>query len=181
MLRLMDGGIPKLLSFLLASLVATSGFPIDQSNDESSSPPANYSRWLDRVALLITEEERQGFSTLTRDYQRDAFVETFWEVRDPLPETRRNEFRETWNERHEMVAERYGQPDGDRAQTLLLAGPPQEILGDLCPQLLAPIEIWHYEPSREFEDDTYLVFAAPDGGEESTFRVWSPSEGRTGS
>ena len=176
--QLTDGGFQRFLFYFLASSLTMPVCLANPANDESSAISASaHASWLVEVALLITEEERRGFASLERDYQREAFVELFWKVRDPLPETRKNEFRDTWNQRLEMVEERFGQLAGDRAQTMLLAGPPQEILGDLCPQLLTPTEIWHYEQSREFQDDVYLIFVAGDEAAKTSFRHWGPSEG----
>src|SRR6185295_1069850 len=38
-----------------------------------------HQRWLEDVALLISEPERQGFVSLKQDYQRDAFIRRFWQ------------------------------------------------------------------------------------------------------
>lgn len=178
MLQLTDGGGHRLLLYFLASLLPTPLCLAHPASEEVSADPAVASgSWLNEVALLITEEERRGFSSLEHDYQREAFVELFWQVRDLLPETRKNEFRDIWYERWEMADQRFGQVADDRAYTMLLAGPPREIFGDLCPHLLSPTEIWHYEKSREFTEDTYLVFVARDGEQESRWRNWRPREG----
>ena len=44
--------------------------------------PEKYRQWLEEVAVLITPEERKAFLVLEKDYQRDAFIKQFWEVRD---------------------------------------------------------------------------------------------------
>lgn len=176
--QLTDSRLRKLLPCILAFLLPTGTSVATPSTSEFSSQPASApSEWLDEVALLSSAEERRVFSSLARDYQREAFIELFWEVRDPLPETPTNEFREIWNERLKLVEEQFGRRDSDRAQTLLLAGPPDAILGDLCPQISKLVEVWHYEPSREFDVDTYLVFVAEDGRPEADLRRWSPREG----
>src|SRR6185295_14650504 len=58
-----------------------------------------YVSWLDAVALLMNAKEREVFLALGKDYQRDAFIRRFWEVRDPFPQTARNEFQERWEAR----------------------------------------------------------------------------------
>ena len=113
-------------------------------DDEAKSLEPRHQEWLEQVAALLTDHERQAFLGLRRDYRRDAFIQRFWEVRDPYPETRRNEFRNAWESRLEMARERFGDLETDRAQTLLLAGPPRQILTGLCPELLRPLEIWAY-------------------------------------
>ena len=47
--------------------------------------PERYKVWLDEVRLLITKEERETFLTIAKDYQRDAFIDRFWKIRDPYP------------------------------------------------------------------------------------------------
>ncbi len=60
-----------------------------------------YREWLDQVDAIISPDERSAFLALDKDYQRDAFIERFWEVRDPYQGTGRNEFRERWEARVE--------------------------------------------------------------------------------
>jgi len=59
--------------------------------------PEKYRSWLEEVDVLISEEERATFLALEKDYQRDAFIKRFWEVRDPLPRTARNELEDRWD------------------------------------------------------------------------------------
>src|SRR5260370_224640 len=75
-----------------------------------------YRAFLEEVAPLISERERQVFLSLTRDYQRDDFIQRFWEVRDPYPETPRNELRDAWEERLKAAQERSGTVVEDRAR-----------------------------------------------------------------
>ncbi|MCP4202813.1 MAG: hypothetical protein GY769_12875, partial [bacterium] len=55
-------------------------------DDEPEAAAAELSerhrRWLDEVEPLITTAERRLFATLRQDYQRDAFIQQFWKVRD---------------------------------------------------------------------------------------------------
>ncbi|MEM9293497.1 MAG: VWA domain-containing protein [Acidobacteriota bacterium] len=67
-----------------------------------------HSRWLASIDPLIDEEERTVFLKLTRDYQRDAFIRRFWEVRDPFPRTSRNELKERWERNLELAKQLYG-------------------------------------------------------------------------
>ncbi len=49
-----------------------------------------YRAWFEEVSILLSDEEKAGFLTLEKDYQRDAFIKRFWAVRDPYPETAKN-------------------------------------------------------------------------------------------
>jgi len=55
--------------------------------------------WADDVYVIITDEERKAFKKLTKDEERENFVENFWLVRDPSPDTPENEFRDQYYER----------------------------------------------------------------------------------
>jgi hypothetical protein len=46
-----------------------------------------YRLWLDSVDLIMSKEELDSFLELSKDYQRDAFIERFWQARDPYPQT----------------------------------------------------------------------------------------------
>ena len=143
-----SSGTGLLVSAILAALI-----PIRSASTESFGLPAATSLpteplvWLELVAPLITESETAVFRALQRDYQRQAFIDRFWQERDPFPETGRNEFLETWQERLVLAQERFGNLQEDRAETMLLAGPPHQILVQPCPRFLDPMEIWLFEAS----------------------------------
>ncbi|MEM8931486.1 MAG: GWxTD domain-containing protein, partial [Acidobacteriota bacterium] len=65
--------------------------------------PEKYQQWLDEVQFLISDEERDLFVQLEKDYLRDAFIEKFWKVRDPYPRTPRNELKENYAGRLQQV------------------------------------------------------------------------------
>ena len=65
--------------------------------------PEQYRAWLEDVQFIISKEERKLFLELEKDYQRDAFIERFWKVRDPYPGSTRNEFRDEYEERLRAV------------------------------------------------------------------------------
>lgn len=54
-----------------------------------------YKKWLDEeVGYIILDEERDAFRKLSTNEEREQFIEQFWLLRDPTPDTRENEFRE---------------------------------------------------------------------------------------
>src|SRR6266436_3107092 len=54
-----------------------------------------YKKWLDEdVRWIISDEERAAFKQLSNDEERDQFIESFWQRRDPTPDTVENEFKE---------------------------------------------------------------------------------------
>src|SRR6185503_10418616 len=139
--------------------------------------PHRYRDWLEEVAPLITPEERQFFLSLTRDYQRQAFLRAFWQARDPYPETPANELRDAWQARVEAARERYGTLDDDRSRLLLLNGPPDRVLSSRCGALLRPLEVWRMDHSSLVKGSFVLVFIARGGQRQGRYELWHPSEG----
>ena len=127
--------------------------------------------WLADVEILITPEERAAFLALDKDYQRDSFIERFWAVRDPYPDTARNEFRDSWEERLQMARQEYGGLKDDRARMLLLNGNPDADLKARCSGMW-PIEIWFFDGSERVHDKFFLVFVQNFGL--GTYRIWQP-------
>jgi Ca-activated chloride channel family protein len=171
-------GTALLVFALLAALT-----PTRSTSNESVGLPASTSLpteplvWLELVAPLITESETAVFQALQHDYQRQAFIDRFWQERDPFPETGRNEFLETWQERVVLAQGRFGNLQEDRAETMLLAGPPHQILVEPCPQFLDPMEIWLFEASHRHPEAFALVFVHDrDAASESPVH-WTPGNG----
>jgi len=136
-----------------------------------------HERWLAEVDVLISPAERDAFRALTQDYQRDAFIREFWRVRDPHPETARNELRESWDEHLEAARLRFEDLGEVRARMLLVNGEPTASLQVPCAGLLRPLEIWFYSGTARIRDSFSLVFYSPQGGLVGPYRLWYPSQG----
>jgi hypothetical protein len=53
--------------------------------------PAPYGHWLDEeVNYLITNQEKATFLSLTTNQDRDHFIESFWAIRNPDPNSPTN-------------------------------------------------------------------------------------------
>ena len=144
-----------------------------QARENEKTLPQKYQEWLDLVAALITKTERQAFLLLEKDYQRDAFIEDFWKVRDKYPSTARNEFRERYMERAREAQEIFGHLDSDRSVIYLLNGAPAGRLEIDCVALW-PIDIWFYARGQ-VGDETYLLFYQQ--FKNGPYRVWNPGDG----
>src|SRR5713101_8316809 len=88
--------------------------------------------WLDQdVAWIITDEERAAFKQLSNDEERENFIESFWQRRDPTPDTAENEFKEEHYRRIAYANEHF--PAGipgwktDRGRIYIMYGPADEI------------------------------------------------------
>ena len=134
-----------------------------------------YRAWLDEVDVLITEEERAVFLALEKDYQRDAFIKQFWEMRDKLKRTARNEFRERFEGNVEQARSLFKDLKDGRSRILLLNGPPDERVESGCPLLLWPLEVWFYTRNDLVPEMFAVVLYRKWGA--GPFRVWNPGEG----
>jgi len=137
--------------------------------------PQKYQDFLDQVTLLISDEEREAFLGLNEDYERDAFIERFWRVRDPDPRTARNELEDQWAARLDAVARDYPDPNDERGRMLLLNGPPDTVITSRC-SILYPLEVWIWGRSPAVGHELAIVLYRRRGA--GPFRVWSPFDGR---
>ena len=135
--------------------------------------PPQYRAWLDEVEFLITKDEKRAFLDLKEDYQRDAFIERFWEVRDRGGAS--GEFRRRWESRISEARLRFGRLSDERARVFLLNGPPTALVAERCNVLMWPIEAWFYHGSERMGTDFVVVFYQVWGV--GQFRVWEPAIG----
>ncbi|MGA7339878.1 MAG: GWxTD domain-containing protein [Terracidiphilus sp.] len=121
-----------------------------------------YKTWLnEEVPYIITDEERKAFMSLSNDEERDAFIEAFWQRRNPNPDSPENEFREEHYRRIAYANEHFaaGKPGWktDRGHIYIAFGPPDDIdshpsggLYERPPEegggstSTFPFEVWHY-------------------------------------
>jgi Ca-activated chloride channel homolog len=138
--------------------------------------PLRHREFLEEAGPLLTEAEAVAFRALGRDHQREEFIRRFWRVRDPFPETPRNELEDTWRERVKLVREAFETFDGDRPWAFLLLGPPARRWPAGCGDQLRALEIWRYDVGRR--GGFSLVFQRA-GGEDG-YRLWQPAGGLAG-
>jgi len=91
-----------------------------------------YKKWLsEEVPYIITNDERATFKKLSTDDEREAFIENFWERRNPNPGSPENEFKEEYYRRIAYSNEHYasGIPGWktDRGRIYIMYGPADEI------------------------------------------------------
>jgi GWxTD domain-containing protein len=93
---------------------------------------ASYKKWLNEdVRWIISPEELTAFKALSNDEERDAFIEQFWQRRDPTPDTEENEFKEEHYRRIAYANEHFSAGRAgwrtDRGRIYVVFGPPDEI------------------------------------------------------
>ncbi|HVS64517.1 MAG TPA: VWA domain-containing protein [Thermoanaerobaculia bacterium] len=139
--------------------------------------PPRFQTWLEEVRPLITGSEYALFLQLDEDYQREAFVDSFWRVRDPYPQTARNEMRERYEERVAYARANFDGLDDDRARILLVHGPPGREVPVRCTTTRTPAILWAYTRSDQVDFGFVLIFLRGAGGTRPA-RLWQP--GRSG-
>ncbi len=166
-----------LLLFALLFLIpvlAHASLPTKEQKAAISKLPETYQKFLAEVEILLTDEERTAFLTLSKDYQRDAFIEQFWAVRNPK-RAARNEFRLRWEANLQQARALFGDDLHDgRTRAMLLNGPPAERVESNCSLLLYPLEVWFYEPDKKLHEPFALVLYRKWGA--GPFKLWSPLE-----
>jgi Ca-activated chloride channel family protein len=161
--RMTRRACPVLLSFL------SLGFTLLTAPGALRAHPADDAQvrsWLREVDLLITPRERQVFQGLETPADREAFIQRFWQVRDPYPETPRNEARERWEERLAEVRTRWSDLQDDRSRVFLVNGEPSEVFQTRCAG--QTLEVWTYQPQFQNRFRMTLVFHA----DRAPARLW---------
>jgi GWxTD domain-containing protein len=135
-----------------------------------------YRTWLDQdVSYIITDEERRAFKSLSNDEERESFIETFWQRRNPNPDSPENEFRDEHYRRIAYANEHFaaGKPGWktDRGHIYISFGAPDSI--DSHPSggtyerptdegggqtSTFPFETWHYRYLEGIGDNIDLEF-----------------------
>ncbi len=143
-----------------------------------------YEHWIrQEVNYLITDEERANFYSLSTDHDRDAFINSFWMIRNPDPNAPGNTYREEHYRRLEYANSHYGVrsfEDGwrtDRGMVYITLGAPQQKQVYVNTKYLRPMEIWFYQdPASSLAPYFSVIFFKPSVGED--YRIYSPYQDR---
>jgi GWxTD domain-containing protein len=142
--------------------------------------PQRYREWLEDVSPIISRTERDVFSKLKADDDRDKFIRFFWKQRDPYPDTAENEFYKEYMERVRFADQNFGRESSKRgSQTergyfYLLLGKPLERQFFTTLSQVWPAELWYYQGAVEYglPPYFYLIFYQPQGI--GDYRLYSP-------
>jgi len=135
-----------------------------------------YKTWLnEEVPYIISDDERRAFLSLANDEEREAFIENFWQRRNPDPDSEENSFREEHYRRIQYANDHYaaGKPGWktDRGRIYIMWGPADSI--DSHPSggtyerpmdegggetSTFPFEIWHYRYLEGIGENIDLEF-----------------------
>lgn len=146
-------------------------FFISEAAADGERPGRQQGRgWTEDLDLLATDREKDLFSGLHGDSERQMFLQQFWQARDPFPQTSRNELREEWEQRLIEVRRRWDSLGDARSRTFLLRGEPSARFEAQCP-VSGDLEIWVYEPAFQEKYRTVLIFLRSADGQA---RLWRP-------
>ena len=90
-----------------------------------------YVEWIKDHELILTQSERDAWKILDTDDEREKFIEEFWRVRDPDPDTEENEFKLQFYERVAYANEHFSSGKAgrltDRGRIYIKFGKPDSI------------------------------------------------------
>jgi len=120
--------------FAALILIAVAGGLLFAARPPQAAEDA-YKRWLDEdVPYIITDQERAGFLALSTDLERAAFIDQFWQRRDPTPGSATNEYKDEHYGRIGYANSRFGMQlpftpgwKTDRGRIYIMYGKPDEI------------------------------------------------------
>jgi len=138
---------------LLALLAAGCGGGAPRSEAALTNPflGPEHTAWLvGAVSRLATPQEVQQYLALKDDGQAEAFVQAFWDRRDPAPDKPGNPIREAFDQRSADADRLYSEAGllgrrTDRGVLYILYGPPQKVDHEVSPVPNGPpVEVWLY-------------------------------------
>lgn len=145
-----------LLLALLAVGCSGGGAPASRSRADLTNPflGPDYTAWaVGPIARIATPEEVQQFLALQDDTQAAAFVQAFWDRRDPAPDKPGNPVREAFDERSAEADRKYSEAGllgrrTDRGSLYVVYGPPTKSEFEVSPVPGgSPFEVWTYDAS----------------------------------
>ncbi len=165
---------------LVAVVLGLLLYPPPAAAAKHAKLPAPYEHWLDEeVNYLITNQEKATFLSLTTNQDRDHFIENFWAIRNPDPNSPTNTFREEHYRRLEYANTHFGSLaalDGwstDRGMVYITLGPPQQKRSYPNARELKAIETWFYQDPQSFLAPYFSVLFFKQSNAED-FKIYSP-------
>jgi len=110
-------------------------FAIVISTSAAAQVTPKYAGWAEGpVRLLMMKDEVKQWKAVRSDREAETFIDLFWAKRDPTPDTRRNEFRDDFEQRVRFADDNFstGLERGsltDRGRVFIFLGPPYRISG----------------------------------------------------
>ncbi len=159
-----------LMGLLAVLLLFSVAVPVTFARDKESKLPPRYRNWLDRdAAYIIIRSEKTEFLSLKTDAERDKFIDWFWAIRNPDPDSPDNEYKEEHYRRlayaddHFSIGKRVPGWATERGRIYITLGPPKQMANYQGYSRVRPMQIWFYEsPSPALPPFFYVVFYKKD-------------------
>lgn len=121
-----------------------------------------YRHWHDMITYISTRDERDVFLLLEHNRDRDIFINTFWQLRDPTPGTEDNEYKDEIFRRFTYVNKQFkrgvGRPGWmtDMGRFYMILGKPTSIEYFDNEPGLYPAQVWYYHGDKSVGLPTYF-------------------------
>lgn len=159
-------GILLLPAVMILSLWAT--------GDAKTPKDPYYESFFEKARLIMTKEETDIYKHLTEEEEKKNFIEDFWKMRDPFPDTEENEFKYEFDRRIAVANRWFGEGrgakrgwDSDRGRILLQLGEPDR--RESRDMLYYPVDVnttvYGYDIWIYYSYQLYLEFADTGGGQ----------------
>jgi GWxTD domain-containing protein len=167
-------------ALFLQLLVSVLASPMLRAVDLAKNLSPHYKHWIEEeVPYIIQTDEREQFLRLKSDAERDNFIKSFWDARNPDPGSDSNEYEAEHYRRLAYVNQNFGNPksqDGwrtDRGHIYVVLGPPEQRANYAAARNMRPLIIWFYESKTPaLPLHFYIVFYKRSSSEDYT--LYSP-------
>jgi GWxTD domain-containing protein len=142
--------MPKRRSLFFIVLFAAFLLADGQTKVNPKELAQKYQEWIKLTTYIIKDKERDVFLSLSDDMDRDRFIESFWKIRDPTPETPENEFKQEHIKRFQEASKRFKRRSTregwmtDQGRIWIILGQPSSTEDIAGSREIYPCEIWTY-------------------------------------
>ncbi len=158
-----------LLAMVFVLLISSLSISKEKSSNDLSE---KHRKWLEEeVVYIITMMEKNVFSQLETDREREMFIEAFWKHRDPTVGTPENEYKNEHYRRIQYANDHFGRNSPgpgwktDRGRTYITLGEPKDVERFTGEIGITNTEIWFYQGLTQYglPAGFNLVFFQKDG------------------
>jgi GWxTD domain-containing protein len=163
--------------------IAAGLFAAGQGAVPSAPGAVSYQKWLDEeVVYIITPLEREVFSKLQSNRERDLFIEAFWKHRESADRGAGQSFRTEHYKRIAYANRYYGRTSPlpgwrtDRGRMFIILGEPISVVKYDTKADVYPTEVWFYQNKERLglPAGFYLVFFQERGV--GDYKLYSPAK-----
>lgn len=169
------------LVFILFAFAIPQSSWASQIKKKPEDLPPRFKKWLEEeVVYIISSKEKDIFLQLETDRERDIFIDAFWRIRDPNPNTPENEFKTEHYRRIAYANKMFGRDtpgEGWRTEMgriYIILGEPNSIEKYENETEVKPMIIWFYQGKIEMglPNSFNVVFFRQE--EFSDWEIYSP-------